>query len=414
MQKKTTKREPKHISKPAKKILSVLGYMKNRDTIFATLSVFIIMGLLSLIPINTHILDPLKLALHDFNYNDLVYSKMGKNKNFAVDTNVVVVNIADAGRKEIASMIQKSCDAKAKVIGVDVLFNVAKNADADIALSNLFYKNNNVVMAYNLAENHDEFKHTGYFYNQAKNKGYANFVGEEKGVIRYFKPEINGINNTYLSFATAIIKIANNKAYQELISRKKDFEIINYRRTNTRYLVVSGQGLLTGEISSEVLNNKIVLLGYIGKNNNDIEDKHYTPLNAMFTGRGIPDMNGIFIHANIINMAIDNTYVHRTPAWINWTIAIIFCWIYLAFSIKYSLEGHVWFHLKAKFVSLFMAISFVYFGLWFFYYFDTQINMTATLAAVILALDVLYFYESFALWLHKTKGYKTIFHHEAH
>ncbi|TDG37821.1 CHASE2 domain-containing protein [Pedobacter changchengzhani] len=400
--------------KSVRKKLSVWHYLKNRDTILATISVFLIMGLLALIPINTHILDPFKLALHDFNYNDLVYSKMGKNKNTSIDTNIVVVNIADAGRLEIAQMIQKSYDAKAKVIGVDVLFKVAKDPSADSVLNNTFNTKNNVVMAYNLYEDHSIFKPEGYFFNQAKNKGYANFVGEEEGVIRYFKPEVAYGNLNYLSFASAIVKVANPITFDQLSHRRKDFEIINYRKSSAKYLVVSGEKLINGEISTSILTNKIVLLGYVGKNEKDIEDKHYTPLNAVFTGRGVPDMNGIFIHANIISMAIDDAYVHQTPNWINWTIAFLLCWIHIAFFIKYSLEGHIWFHLKAKLVSLTMAVLFVYLGLWFFYYFDTQINMTLTLAAVILALDVLYFYESFALWLHKNWGFKTVFHHDVH
>lgn len=402
----------KNNDKTQQQKITVWGYMKNRDTIFATIAVFCVMGLLALIPINTHVLDPFKLALQDFNYNDLAYAKMGKNKNFAADTNIVVVDIADAGRMEIAKMIQSSVDANAKVVGVDVLFNVAKDATADSTLKSLFSKNKKVVMAYNLAEKNHHFIHTGYFYNQAQIKGYANFVGEEKGVIRYFKPQVD--DEKYLSFATSIVKVAEPEAYRALKDRNKNFEIINYRRTSSKYLVVSGQKLLAGELESQILNNKIVLLGYVAKNEYDIEDKHYTPLNTVFTGRSAPDMNGVFIHANIINMMVDKAYADKSPAWLNWLIAFVFCWLHMAFFIKYSLEGHVWFHLKAKVASLIMAVGFVYLGLWLFYHFDTQLNMTATLVAVILALDALYFYESFALWLHKTRGYKTIFSHAVH
>lgn len=402
------------VKKQQKKNLSVWSFIKNRDTILATISVFVIMSLLALIPINTHILDPFKLALSDFNYNDLVYSKMGKNKNSTLDTNIVVVDIADAGRMEIAEMIQKSCDAKAKVIGVDVLFKVAKDSLPDSLLRHIFGVKDNVIMAYDLSDHEGKLKPEGYFFNQAKNKGYANFVGEEEGVIRYFKSEVEHHPTDYLSFASAIVKLANPEAYNQLQDRKKDFEIINYRKTSQKHLVISGQKLINGEIPATALSNKIVLLGYVGKNEKDIEDKHYTPLNSVFTGRGVPDMNGIFIHANIISMAIDDAYIHKTPTWLNWTIAFVLCWLHMAFFIKYSLEAHIWFHLKAKVVSLAMAVVFVYLGLWFFYYFDTQINMTATLAAVILALDVLYFYESFALWLHRNWGFKTVFHHDVH
>lgn len=73
-------------------------YLFKRDTILATIMVFIVIGLLSLIPLNTHVLDPLKLALQDFDYNDMAFARFNKNGNSSIDTNLVVVNIDKANR----------------------------------------------------------------------------------------------------------------------------------------------------------------------------------------------------------------------------------------------------------------------------------------------------------------------------
>ena len=82
-------------------------YLFKRDTILATVMVFIVMGLLALIPINVHVLDPIKMALQDFDYNDMAYSQFNKNSQSSIDTGIVILNIGNAGRSEIAAMIKK-------------------------------------------------------------------------------------------------------------------------------------------------------------------------------------------------------------------------------------------------------------------------------------------------------------------
>ena len=71
----------------------MLKYLFKRDTILATIMVFVVMGMLALIPVNTHVLDPIKLALQDFDYNDMAYSQFNKNSHTAVDTGIVIINI---------------------------------------------------------------------------------------------------------------------------------------------------------------------------------------------------------------------------------------------------------------------------------------------------------------------------------
>ncbi len=40
--------------------------------------------------------------------------------------------------------------------------------------------------------------------------------------------------------------------------------------------------------------------------------------------------------------------------------------------------------------------------------------MTLTLVVIVLAVDIIYFYEAFAVWLHKKFGYTTVFHQKHH
>ena len=70
-----------------------MRYLLRRDTIFATAAVFLLIGLISVLPINTGLLNPIKIALEDFDYNDIVYSELHKNAGAKLDSNIVIVNI---------------------------------------------------------------------------------------------------------------------------------------------------------------------------------------------------------------------------------------------------------------------------------------------------------------------------------
>ena len=381
-------------------------YLFKRDTLFATVAVFLVMGMFSFIPINTHVLDPIHLALADFDYNDLAYAKMHKNENTPTDTNIVIVNIGYGTRQDIAAMINRINSQNPKVIGVDVLFNAKKDVAGDSVLLKLFATNKKLVGAFNINAKGNR----GYFYEQSINKGFANFVGEEEGVIRHFTPLEK--KEQIPAFAVSVIKIADQKSYDALLKRKYLTEIINYKRKADKYLVVDGLDLVNGKAISTLFANKIVLLGYVANNVNDIEDKHFTPTNEKYTGKSLPDMNGVFIHANIISMIKEGNYIHKISPWLMWCIAFLLCWLHMALFIKDYLDNHIWFHLLAKIAQLISAVFFVYLGLLCFDQFDTQVNMKATLIAIILAVDVLYFYEAFAKWMHRKKVFKTIFTHK--
>ena len=388
-------------------------YLFKRDTILATLMVFIVMGLLSFIPLNTHVLDPLKMALQDFDYNDMAYARFNKNANSSLDTNLVIVNIDKADRGEIAEMINKITANDPSVLGVDIVFEQAKEAASDSLLKTAL-QNPLVVMAYRLNTSEEAVVPQALFYKNVQQKGFANFVGEEGGTIRHFAPFVNFENNKYESFAAAILHKYNLKDYAILENRHHATEIINYSRQADKFMVINGNDLLdSNRVEAFSFTNKIVLLGF-APSDGSWEDKHFTPMNAKYVGKSTADMQGIFVHANILEMLLYKNYISRTSAWFTWLLAFVLCWLHMAVFIKYFLEHHIWFHLVAKIAQLFSTILFVYLGLLFFVQFDHKLNLAPTLVAIILAVDVLYFYEAIAKWLNKKFGIKNIFSHAKH
>lgn len=392
----------------------MIKYLFKRDTILASIMVFIVMGLLALIPVNTHVLDPIKLALQDFDYNDLAYSQFNKNSHTSVDTNIVIINIGDAGRNEIAGMIQKASAENPKVVGVDILFNEPKDTATDAVLEQLFYTSPKIVLAYNLLAEKGIISSPGFLTEKANQKGYANFVGEEGGSIRHFSPTLKKKSVVYNSFAAAVTQVAYPQQFKQMLKRDKKTEQVNYTRTADQFMVMDGMEFLKNGETNISLADKVVLLGYISPDPNSIEDKHFTPFNKKSVGKTVPDMEGIFIHANIITMIRDADYVKKSPVWINWLIASLLCWFHMSLFIRYFIDKHLWFHLVAKIAQLVSAVLFVYLGLLFYYKWDIKINLTPSFVAIILAVDVLYFYEAISAWLHKRFGVYSIFIHSHH
>jgi hypothetical protein len=400
-----TKRYAKHLTK----------YLYERDTVFATLSVFVFLFLLGMIPINFYVLNPMKMALKDFDFNDMRYAKLVKDDKIPLDTqHVVIVNIGRSDRAGIAHIIELVKRYEPKVIGLDALFVGEREPEKDSLLSETFRNTPNLVVgSYVIPE--DTFKiRKDYFDDVTPNKGYVNFVTETIGTRRYYTPFEIIDGKKYPSFTSAILKKYNEEAYKKLEARNKEVETISYSRRENKYFLVQPDELENDMIEPVRIKNKIVLLGYVNTDPNDIEDKMFTPMNEKFAGKSHPDMNGIVVHANIISMVMEGRYVKKMPAWVAWLFAALIGWLHMSLYIRYYLEDHIWFHLIAKLTQVFSVIFFAYLGMIIYDKYRVRLDMKYTLYVIALAVDVIYFYEALVTWLHKKFGYATIFGHHHH
>jgi CHASE2 domain-containing sensor protein len=406
----------KHIARHTKRYVShITKYLYERDTVFATVSVFVLLILLGLIPINFYVLNPMKMALKDFDFNDITYAKLEKGRENPVDKRIVIVNIGHLDRAELGFLIEKVNSYEPKVIGLDIWFEGEKDAGKDSILRAVFQKTKNLVaVSVAVPENQDFSIQKNYFDDVIAKRGYANLIGEDIGTIRYYSPfeKVNG--KKYPQITTAIVKEYDSLAYEKMVRRKKEVETINYSRRLHQYQVIEPEDLMADNVEGDLLRNKIVLLGYINPDPNDIEDKKFTPMNEKVAGKSLPDMNGIIVQANILSMVLDGNYITKTPAWVAWLVAILIGWIHMSLFIRYYLENHIWFHLVAKLAQVFSAIFFAYLGMLIFDKYAIKLDMKYTLYVIALAVDVIYFYEALVTWLHKKFNYQTIFSHHHH
>ena len=391
-------------------------YLLERDTVFATIWVFIFIVGLGSIPLNLYVLNPLKMGLKDFDYTDLAYAELGKSAD-SLDKNIVIINIGHADRELLSMIIDKTAENNPKVIALDALFDEAKDPYQDSLLSASFGKHKNFIAATKLnlsGKDGDTITITGDYFKNAATYGYANFFSDELASLRYYDPFLKDYkNNSYNSFTSAIIQAYDSTAFQKIKKKEGKQVQINYERRVDKYQVIEYDNLLTGSFERKAIEGKIALLGYINRDPTDILDKKFTPMNERFAGKSRPDMNGIVVHANIISMVLGNNYIKKVPSWVNLLIAVVVCWLFMSFFIRYYLENHIWFHLVAKIIQVAAVLLFAYLGIYFYDAYSIKLDMKLSLVVIIMAVDVIYFYEAWAVWMHKKFHYNTIFkpHH---
>ncbi|MCX8021009.1 MAG: CHASE2 domain-containing protein [Chitinophagaceae bacterium] len=400
----------------------ITKYLYEKDTLFATLWVFIFIVVLGSLPLNLGFLNPVKLNLKDFDFSDISYSKLSKDQAVPVDSNIVIINIANYDREGIAYLIEKTASYEPKVIGLDATFPGPKEPEKDSMLRNTIRKHKNLVLAvkYLTDSTNKIYPAENYFLEDSLSFGYVNFPHLLTETIRTYYPFRSDDKEKQLmlpSFTSAIIKKYKPELYDGLKKKKDKRTIINYTRrlsqTKAQYYKIEPEALLSDNVEPSLLKGKIVLLGYVNLDPNDIQDKKFTPMNEKYYGKTIPDMNGIVVHANILSMILEKNFVKKMPAWGNILLAVLICWLHMSLFIHYYIESHIWFHLAAKIAQVASAILFVWLGFYLYDRFRLKVDMKLSLLTIILAVDVIYFYEAWAIWMNKKFHYNTIFkpHH---
>lgn len=103
-------------------------HLFNKDNVIALIIVFVFFKLLGSIQLS--VLDPIGDAFEDVELTDIVFSHFNKNYEYrgivkgeqVLDTNVVIVNIGNLPRQEVAQLINRVNTCKPAAIGIDAFF----------------------------------------------------------------------------------------------------------------------------------------------------------------------------------------------------------------------------------------------------------------------------------------------------
>lgn len=127
-----------------------------KESFFATGFILVFIYLLSLIPLQSEIVNPISKALGDFQLTDVVFAHMKDSP--PADTNIVMVNLGSyqRDRDDLARMIEIIAHYKPKVVGIDAFFpKPRKNPEIDDALVRAFSKLDHLVL---VSKNYENFE----------------------------------------------------------------------------------------------------------------------------------------------------------------------------------------------------------------------------------------------------------------
>ncbi|MEJ8842526.1 CHASE2 domain-containing protein [Lacibacter sp. H375] len=375
------------------------------EYLLLNLFIFGCVSLLSLVIINFSIFDPFTEAFRDFTLTDLYYNKV-QDKNKIYNKNLVLINVENKSRKEIAFLLQQIQEGNPKVVALDIIFAQRKNED-DSLLQTAFNSHDNYVLGYSANfENQLESIYTDSFFIKARD-GYINVAGEhaEFSTIRYYYP----FYQKQEAFTSSILKKFNPIIYQQLKNKRNNQTEIHYYGNMSNFNYFDFDEVMDDDFDVTQLKNKIILLGFLGIPSQRgtamlDEDKLFTPLNARLSGRSYPDMYGSLIHANILRMILENDHIRVIPKWVTAVLSFLLIWLTLPIICGLFFKGDLWFNSVGTLLQLTGSVLVVFLTLLTYTYFNIKFDPGLLLACLVLLPTFINLYEALLNFLrHKLK-----------
>jgi len=372
-------------------------------SVIATIFVLLVIFLFNFTMINVDLFDPISLVLSDFDFYDLAFSQMATDQQ--ADTNIVIVNIGNIPRNQIARMINIINLYDPQVIGIDAFFRERKADSLDFPLSIALSNVKNLILVSELTnynskkEFFQQINYSNQLFNIHAETGFANFPYEpEKGfrTIRTFYTNHSTSKLTEQSFPLKLIEKYDSIAFLKARQRTNKIESINFIGNLDKFITLDTEDIFSFNFSSWVFKGKIVLIGFFERNvdRQVFEDVFFTPMNKRPIGKTYPDMYGIVIHANIISMLLGDRYIEHCPKVINIIIVIIilgfnvfFCFITWRLLPKY-------YDFITKVFSLLVSIALTFGAIVVFHYFSIKVDLTLLLISIVLSSDLVEFYRN--------------------
>lgn len=384
-----------------------------RESFFCLLFSFVVLGLITLIGLNFSFFTPFNNAFKDFSYLDLYFTeKLDKNLG-NINQDIILVNIDQLERKEIAVIMNKLDRQKPKVIGLDVIFKEEKSTDGDKVLAES-HGINNLVTSYAMT-NFGVVKSISTISAPHQNSGYSNFsFNPETSVVRDFQGVRKDGDSLQISFGAAVAKVfLNGEWNQDLENYLHKNRPINYKGNREHFLILEPEDVLSQD-TIPIVKDKIVLLGFLGDAQNhqfNIEDKHFTPMNEKFVGKSAPDTFGLVVHANIINMIITADFISVVPQWILVLFTILITYLALTYFIWLANRQLASYVLRLNVTRLSFIVFFVWVSLLLFRN-GVLFKTSAIIAVAAFSVGLIGYYKKIAHLLYKKLKWNGYFYHD--
>ncbi|MCK9203042.1 MAG: CHASE2 domain-containing protein [Saccharofermentanaceae bacterium] len=401
-----------------KKRWNILFFWLKADYFIITLSLFITVSALGLITFNITMFDPIKKALSDFNFSDLLYSRLSASKG-TIDTNIVLVNIGHLNRSQIADEIALVRKNNPRIIGFDGFFSSRRDPVVDSALRIRFNEGDNMIMACfltgknELTGKFDSLETSDPYFDNGRH-GFVNLGGADPMIstVRTFSPREVFRGETLFPLSGSAVRRFAPEAFRTLLERDNKREVINYRGNKDAYVAFDIDEIFDSASDLSVIRDKIVLMGYMGESFQgppDLEDIYYTPMNQELSGRSRPDMYGVVIHANIVSMILAGDYINVMPTWQCILFSFILCYFYVIFITWLNTRNPLLFNVVYPVFLLLLNVLIIYVFFLIYKYFNCSINSGYFLAPILLYRTFLTYYERLLLVIDRRVKINSIF-----
>lgn len=375
------------------------------------------------LPVNQLFIDPFSEAIKSHDIMDVAFSKFRDKRKVSFDSRIVIINSGITDRAKLAKTIDILNSRKAAAIGIDLILDTLYNTQEDSMLQQAISKTNNIVFGYIFYEkkgSHNSFKALGSndFFIQDKTEAYVNLGTNDGFSVRAFEPvhHVGGSEN--FSFGLQLSALYDSTALPFIHKRHIEKEWINFKRVQPGYssmaYPINHDGVVhynmihidqllndTMQYDSTYFANKIVLIGFCGETEQalSMKDRYFTPLNEEYTGRSIPDMHGVTIHANIISMILDRDFICEVSHF------RIYLYSFLLYLFNYfvyrRMERHNFFR-SMPFIRLIQILEFF---ILLMICVLLLLSFSIKLGFVFIVTTVILSYELFELYEHKFKPY---------
>lgn len=403
--------------------------------------------------------DPISQALTDFEMTDYAFSNLRPDP--LVDERIVIVNIGELDRRNLAQQINIIRQFKPRVIGIDSYFNCegrlrdSVNCPAlldtlgNLLLEDAIKQAGNVVLVSKLLQKaktsldpeagslQDSVEYSDLSFRLYAKNGFANLITDPPAVYqedvkqcRSFVPKYKVNDEDQYAFGVQMTMMFDSAKTKRFLARNQDEEIINYRgnvemqdirlkmvrareTATTRYpqmfYAIDVDQLFNLEFDSSLFKDKIVIMGFLGSSFGDPSwnDKYFTPLNKKVAGRANPDMFGVVVHANIVAMILKEDYVNALTNWQKYAIAFLVCFLTVALFIKIDRNLPAWFDTLSVTIQVVQILAISGMIVYFFAHFTFKLDLAITLGASALvgpSYDIYKgFKNQFTIWRYKRK-----------
>ncbi len=265
-----------------------------------------------------------------------------RNKEFS-DPRIVVLNIGEvnpAPDGKIAMALYLLEEMGARAIGIDVFFDrlhfeqfpPERRYEID-ALKQALADVHNVVLATGFDEQTRKIAidlDPG-IKRRIRSYGFANLVIDDDEVVRRFAPFRMIEGRKLPSLPVEVARLYDSTLAQRYLAGPERTEIIYYTGTYQEFQVADINDFIDHpEYYADWLNGSLVLIGFVNERGLIyLDDTHKTPMGKKTvvgsqygTRIGVegPDMAGVLIHANILNMILEGKSIYAVPWYMDWLI----------------------------------------------------------------------------------------------